>query len=65
MQGRIKFASDRGYGFITLDHALAQDVFFLWDPLKPPLRRGDEVTFWLDDDPRREGEWIGVDVEPV
>jgi cold shock CspA family protein len=61
MIGNIKFwIEDRGFGFIDCGHGA--EFFFRTGSLVHAVSAGDEVEFWLDDDFRRPGTLLAVDV---
>jgi CspA family cold shock protein len=57
-QGTIKQLTDRGFGFI--DQGTRQDLFFHSSALENvsfnDLRRGDQVEFDVEQDPRGRGD---------
>ena len=64
MQGRIKlWFPSNFYGVIEIENN--QTFFFHGTSLanrEAECRTGDQVEFWLDDDPRHEGKVIAVGV---
>ena len=69
MEGVVKFFNpDRHYGIVQLrdeNNALVMELFFHGTALKGPVNSRDSVTCFIDDDPRRQGVWVAVDVERV
>ncbi len=62
MIGTIKnWISERGFGFIWTE---AGEFFFHETDVLGEVRRGDPVSFWLDDDERR-GNLRAVEVQRV
>jgi len=57
-QGTVKQLTDRGFGFI--DHGSPQDLFFHRSAVEnisyDELRRGDQVEFDIEPDPRGRGD---------
>ncbi|HUA85507.1 MAG TPA: hypothetical protein VMB85_16705 [Bryobacteraceae bacterium] len=48
------------YGFIGCGFGVS--FFFRPDALRGPIRYGDTVEFWIDDDPRKPGALMAVDI---
>ncbi|MGD1093848.1 MAG: cold shock domain-containing protein [Bryobacteraceae bacterium] len=63
MQGRVRYWNQtKLFGFITTE---AGDFFFHESGLIGEVERGDEVSFWLDDDPRGKSDLIAVEVQRI
>ncbi len=60
MIGRVKtYLPEKGFGFVANEGG---EWFFHKNQVINQVQRGDEVEFWLDDDPRGPG-LIAVDVK--
>ena len=66
MQGTVKFfrPAPQFYGFISIEGSL--DFFFHGAQVVGEIpKAGDEVSFWLEDDPRDDGRLAAVEVRKI
>ena len=63
MIGKVRsWDPERGFGFIRLGHGV-NDLFFHRGSVHSPIRKGDEVSFWIGDSTNAHPGWVAVDIE--